>query len=82
MTASRYCGLIVAACCVLPPGGIAHAQETINFASISGRVIDAQGAVIPSARVSARQLETNVTAETATNADGRFRFPYLRVGTY
>ncbi|HEU4688188.1 MAG TPA: TonB-dependent receptor [Vicinamibacterales bacterium] len=82
MTASRYCGLIVAACCVLPPGGIAHAQETINFASIGGRVIDAQGAVIPSARVSARQIETNVTAETATNADGRFRFPYLRVGTY
>jgi hypothetical protein len=27
-------------------------------------------------------METNVTAETVTDSDGRFRFPYLRVGPY
>ena len=74
--------LIVAACCALGPPGVAFAQETINFASVSGRVIDAQGAVIPGAQVTARQTETNVTAETVTNKEGRFRFPYLRVGPY
>jgi hypothetical protein len=74
--------LIVAACCALGPPGVALAQETINFASVSGRVIDAQGAVIPGAQVTARQTETNVTAETVTNTEGRFRFPYLRVGPY
>ena len=74
--------LIVAACCALGHPGVALAQETINFASVSGRVIDAQGAVIPGAQVTARQTETNVTAETVTNKEGRFRFPYLRVGPY
>jgi hypothetical protein len=58
------------------------AQETVNYASLSGRVVDAQGAVIAGARVSARQTATNVTAEASTGKDGRFRFPYLRVGAY
>ena len=59
-----------------------QAQETINYASVSGRVSDAQGGVVAGARVSARQLETNVTADAVTDADGRFRIPYLRVGPY
>ena len=58
------------------------AQETVNYASLAGRVVDAQGAVIADARVSARQIETNVAAETVTGKDGRFRFPYLKVGSY
>src|SRR5260221_759912 len=60
----------------------AGAQETINSASISGRVSDSQGGVVPGAQVTARQTETNVTAEATTGQDGRFRFPYLRVGPY
>ncbi|HKE86420.1 MAG TPA: TonB-dependent receptor [Vicinamibacterales bacterium] len=60
----------------------AEAQETVNLASVSGRVLDPQAAVVSGAVVSARHTETNVTAETVTDADGRFRFPYLRVGPY
>ena len=60
----------------------ADAQETINYASISGRVTDPQGAPAPGATVTARQLDTNVTAEVTTGSDGRFRFPYLKVGKY
>jgi outer membrane receptor protein involved in Fe transport len=60
----------------------AGAQETINSASVSGRVSDSQGGVVPGAQVTARQTETNVTAEATTDQDGRFRFPYLRVGPY
>ena len=60
----------------------AAAQETINFASVSGRVADPQGAVVPAARVVARQTETNQSAEALTDGAGRFRFPYLRVGRY
>jgi hypothetical protein len=73
------------ACLVWYATGIAlpaAAQETINSASLSGRVIDPQGAVVPGAHVVVRHAETNVTAETVTNRDGRFRFPYLRVGPY
>src|ERR1700716_291684 len=58
------------------------AQETINSASVSGRVTDPQGALVPGARVTARHIETNAIAETTTGQDGRFRFPYLRVGSY
>ena len=60
----------------------AAAQETVNFASVSGRVTDPQGGVIQGATVTARHTETNVTATTTTDSEGRFRFPYLRVGRY
>src|SRR4051812_40988387 len=60
----------------------APAQENINHASVSGRGTDPPGAVVPGAVVSARHLETNVTSESVTEGDGRFRFPSLRVGPY
>ena len=81
MNTSWLCFLVATACCVAPARA-AHAQETIQFASVSGRVADGQGAVISGAQVSARQTETNITAHAVTNGEGRFRFPYLKVGTY
>jgi hypothetical protein len=60
----------------------AAAQETINYASVSGRVMDASGATVAGARIAIRQIETNVTSAAESDADGRFRFPYLRVGPY
>jgi len=63
-----------------PPA--AAAQETLNYASASGRVVDATGAAVAGAQVAARHTETNVTGTTTTAPDGRFRFPYLRVGVY
>jgi hypothetical protein len=62
--------------------GALAAQETISYGTISGRVTDPQGAVVPGANVSARQTETNITRETVTDQEGRFRFPYLRIGRY
>src|SRR3954466_6342524 len=58
------------------------AQETVNSASVSGRVADPQGAGVPGAVVSARQIDTNVTRETVTDGEGCFRFAYLKVGRY
>jgi hypothetical protein len=58
------------------------AQETINYGTISGRVTDPQGEVVPGASVSARRMETNLTRQAVTDEEGRFRFPYLRVGLY
>ena len=60
----------------------AAAQETLNLASVSGRVTDPQGAVVQGAQVTVRQTETNLTGETTTDQEGRFRFAYLRVGQY
>ena len=59
-----------------------RAQETINYASISGRVTDPQGSVVVGASVTARQTETNVADSVTTDGAGRFRFAYLRVGPY
>lgn len=62
----RLCirGFAVMAWSAMTSVGMARAQETINYASVSGRVMDPQGAV---AQVSARQTDTNVTAETITD---------------
>jgi protocatechuate 3,4-dioxygenase beta subunit len=72
-------GLIALACFALAPSANAYAQETINQATISGRVLDAQGAAVPGAAVSGRQTDTNVTVQAITDTDGRFRFPYLKM---
>jgi hypothetical protein len=60
----------------------AGAQEAIHYGSVAGRVTDPQGAAVPDAEVSARQVETNIHATAVTDPDGRFRFPFLRIGTY
>jgi hypothetical protein len=60
----------------------AWAQETVSYAGLSGRVLDPAGAVIEGASVMARQTETNQANSETTGHDGRFRFPYLRVGPY
>jgi len=68
--------------CALASVHLASAQESVNQATIAGRVLDSQRAMVPGALVRVRQTDTNVTAEAVTDADGRFRFPYLRIGPY
>ena len=60
----------------------ATAQETLNSASVGGRITDSTGAVVDGASVVARQTETNIKAEARTGREGRFRFAYLKVGPY
>ncbi len=76
MFSSRILLLPLAACAVLT------AQESINNASIAGRVTDPSGGAIAAATLTARDTDTNVTVTATTGADGRFRFPYLKVGPY
>jgi hypothetical protein len=68
--------------CGLASTAIGHAQDTINQGSISGRVVDQQGAVVPGASVIAHQAETNFVASTITDREGRFRLPTLKLGPY
>ncbi|MBI1762352.1 MAG: TonB-dependent receptor [Acidobacteria bacterium] len=50
--------------------------------TITGIVQDQAGAVIVGAKVSARNLETNLTRTTTTDRAGRYSFPELRVGSF
>jgi hypothetical protein len=68
--------------CAIAWTHIAFAQETINTATVSGRVTDPVAAPLPGIQVIARQTDTNITRETTTDSDGRFRFAYLQVGPY
>jgi hypothetical protein len=58
------------------------AQQVITNGSLSGRVTDPSGAVLPGAEVTARQADTNQSSTTQTDKDGRFRFSSLKVGPY
>ncbi len=75
----RVVGLV---CALLACARPSPAQQSVDLASIGGRVVDPSGAVVRGAEVTARHVDTNVTARTATDAEGRFRFPYLRIGPY
>ncbi len=61
---------------------VAFSQETVNNASLGGRVTDPSGAVIKNATITARATATDLTSTVVTNAAGRFRIPYLPVGQY
>ena len=50
--------------------------------SISGAVRDAQGAVVPGATVSARNVQTGLVEKLETDSVGFYNFPALPVGTY
>ena len=73
---------LVFACSLAVAARVASAQETLNHASLSGSVTDPSGAVVVEAQVVARQLDTNLSSAIKTDQEGRFRFPYLRVGLY
>lgn len=60
----------------------AVAQQTIHFASVSGRIKDPSGAVVEGARVVAAHSETKLTNSVDTDSEGRYRFPNLKAGPY
>ncbi len=58
----------------------APAQTTTG--QILGTVQDATGAVVPNAKVTVRNLDTNISTETTTSDTGSFRVPLLPAGNY
>ena len=61
----------------------APAQETVNYASVSGRVTDPQGAVVPGAqRHGAADRNQHRARRPSPMRKGASGFPYLRVGPY
>ncbi len=76
MTSLRLCLLLAVALTA------ATAQVSSRSGALSGRVMDASGAVVPGAKVSLRNTATNRTRELTTDAEGVFRAPELDPGNY
>src|SRR6185369_3709232 len=58
-----------------------YAQD-LDTVSISGRVMDQNGALIPGAEIEATLSKTRLTRKTMTDAQGRYRLIQLEPGTY
>jgi hypothetical protein len=57
-------------------------QAQITKGSLSGVILDSQGAVVPDAEIKATNKDTGETATTKTDNGGLFRLNLLSVGSY
>src|SRR5688572_20004527 len=69
---------------LLITGGIAHAQGggASSTGTIQGRVMDAQGAVLPGVTVTATSPALIQPQSTVTSETGNYRFPAVPPGNY
>jgi len=74
----RFAFLMTIACLLNALPALAQ----LEAGSITGRVTDASGAVIPNAKVVLVNTGTNLTLPTTSNAEGIFNFPALQPGIY
>lgn len=58
------------------------ALSQLDTGSISGRVTDPTGAIIPGSSITVVNTDTNFQSDTQTNPDGLFRVSSLRPGPY
>ena len=79
---------LISACAIVAlllcgaPGIVAPVSAQPGTASLSGRVLDPQGAAAQAATVTLRSRSTGATWITASDSEGRFRFSMLPPGSY
>ena len=76
---SRLSGALL---CILLPVTAAVARQSVNFPTLGGHIEDPSGAAVSGATVQILHIDRNQSSESTTDAQGRFRFPYLSVGEY
>src|SRR5262245_14548942 len=72
--------LAVASCLVFTVPSLASAQAVTG--TLLGNVVDASGAAVPGATVTATEVKTNVRRSTTTNESGFYIFASLQNGTF
>lgn len=77
---SRLSELFTGVACLVAFAGMAYSQTT--FASITGTVVDATGAVVPNATVTATNIATNIKTAAKSNEAGAYTIAQLIDGTY
>ena len=71
---------VLLVCALLVSSGHAMAQESRG--TIQGRLVDASGAVVPDAVVTATNVATNTSIKAVSNSEGAYNLLYLLPGTY
>ncbi len=74
---SRICLLLI-----LLAGSITISQAQVDTASVTGQVIDPQGAVVAGARVVVTNQGTSIAVETTTNGEGYYTLINLKPSLY
>src|SRR5436309_3170123 len=76
----RALGLALALIACLLATTAALAQTSSG--SVTGRITDGSGGALPGVTVTATNPQTGFTRSAVTNAEGRYTFPALLIGTY
>src|SRR5947209_5698299 len=71
---------LVSCLCTLVMVPLVCAQEYRG--TLTGRVVDAQEAVVPGVKIVATQVRTGGRFETISGSDGQYTLPYLPPGSY
>ncbi len=74
--------MVISAIALLMCASISFGQAQANAADLTGTVVDPNGAVVPGATVSARNLATNISRTTTSGDDGTYTFIALTPGEY
>ena len=72
-----FAALLLALCLFSSRGAAQAGQGTIT-----GYVMDISGAVVPGAKITATNINTNVVTATVSNAHGYYTLPYMMPGNY
>jgi hypothetical protein len=78
----RYFSICVLGIFLLSVVGVTRLAAQVETATISGTATDSSNAALVAATVQARNLGTNITQSTVTDAAGRYRIPDLPIGNY
>ncbi len=63
---------------IVPP----LAGQAVSIASVTGRVVDEQGALVSGAQIKMTGVETGAVYNAVTNSDGIYTIPSLPIGAY
>src|SRR5689334_14570853 len=69
-------------CCLLSALLAGSIQAQDSRATITGSVIDPQGAAVPAARIEARNLDTSIVYATVSTSAGVYTIPLIPPGNY
>jgi hypothetical protein len=75
--ACAFTAAVILTCAAAPP-----ARAQVLYGSVVGTVTDSTGAAVPGATVTIEQVQTKLTREQVTDAEGNYNFTAVPSGTY